>query len=39
MIHNNNKTGKPYQNIVIVNDIFDSYIEFISMAKEILEET
>lgn len=38
MIHNNNQTGRPYQNVVIVNDIFDSYIEFISMAKEVLEE-
>jgi hypothetical protein len=38
MIHNNNETGKPYQNIIIINDIFDSYIEYISMVKEILEE-
>lgn len=38
MIHNNNHVGKPYQNVVIVNDIFDSYIESIAMAKEVLEE-
>lgn len=38
MIHNNNQVGKPYQNVFIVNDIFDSYIEYISMAKELLEE-
>ncbi len=38
MIHNNNQSGKPYQNVIIVNDIFDSYIEYISLAKEILEE-
>lgn len=33
MIHNNNKAGVPYKNIVLVNDIFDSYIEYISMVK------
>jgi hypothetical protein len=36
MIHNNNIPNKPYKNIFIVNDIFDSFIEHISMAKELL---
>ena len=27
-----------YENIFIVNDLFDSFIEHISMVKEILEE-
>lgn len=38
MIHNNNAIGKPYKNIIIVNDIFDSYIEHIAMSKELLDD-
>ena len=33
MVHHNNLPGKPYQNVFIFNDIFDSYIEFISLGK------
>ena len=38
MIHNNNVIGKPYKNIFIFQDIFDSYIEHISMTKELLDD-
>ena len=34
----NLRTGTPFENIFIVHDMFDSFIEHISMAKEILEE-
>ena len=38
MVHHNNVPGKPFQNIFIFNDIFDSYIEYISIVKEFLED-
>ena len=38
MIHNNNVSGKPYKNIIIIQDIFDSYIEHIAMSKELLDD-
>ena len=38
MIHNGNNPSQPYQNIIVLHDIFDSYIEFIATAKEILED-
>ena len=34
----NLRSGSPHENIIIINDIFDSFIEHISMAKQILEE-
>jgi len=38
MVHNSNIPGQPYTNIFILNDIFDSYIEHIALAKEILDD-
>ena len=38
MIHNGNNPTKPYQNMLVLHDIFDSYIELIATAKELLEE-
>jgi hypothetical protein len=38
VIHNHNAAGQPYQNVIILHDIFDSYIEHISMSKEVLED-
>ena len=34
----NIKSGVPFENIFFVNDIFDSFIEYISVAKELLED-
>ena len=28
--------GEPFENIIIVSDLFDSFLEYISMAKDIL---
>jgi len=39
MVHSNNNPKRPYHNIFLINDIFDSFIEFIATAKELLEET
>lgn len=38
MVHHNNIPGQPYQNVFILSDLFDSYIEYISMGKELLED-
>lgn len=37
MINGVNSVGVTYENIIVINDIFDCFIEYISLAKDMLE--
>lgn len=39
MLHNDNVSGQAYENVFLINDVFDSYIEYIALAKELLDRS
>jgi hypothetical protein len=39
MINGTNSVGITYENIIIVNDIFDCFIEYISLVKDFLDDS
>ena len=39
MINGSASVGMNYENIIIINDIFDSFIEYIALAKDFLENS